>query len=59
MRSLSDGGEVFVEGEGLFVSRCLYGVGVTELEGWTANETGTSTQGERNGKFFEDFAFVI
>ena len=40
---LSYGCKWLVEGEGSLISLRLYGVGIANFEGWTADETGTAT----------------
>ena len=54
-----DSGEVFAEGEGLFVSIGLDGVGIADLEGWSGDKAGTATQGERNGDSFNELVVAV
>ena len=56
---LPDSGEVFAEGEGLFVSFGLDGVGVADLESWCGDEAGTASEREGNGEGFEKFIVAV
>ena len=56
---LPDSGEVFAEGEGLFVSFGLDGIGFAHLEGGAADEAGAASEGEGNRDGFEELVVAV
>ena len=56
---LPDSGEVFAEGEGLFVSLGLDSVGFAHLEGGAADEAGAASEGEGNGDGLKELVLAV